>query len=67
MDSHTTDPEKGSVEETIVPVASFEAGDSLYARIQRLAGRLRIEQRGIERVPENQRVDASLWQVCTMV
>lgn len=50
-----------------VPGESFELGDSWYARTQRFAGRFKIEQRGIERVPENERTDSSLRQVGTMV
>ncbi|KKY25823.1 putative purine-cytosine permease [Diplodia seriata] len=49
-----------------VPGESFEYGNSLYARIQRLAGRFNIEQRGIERVPEDERTDRSLLNVGTM-
>lgn len=50
-----------------VPAESFEVGDSWYARTQRFAGRFKIEQRGIERVPENERTDSSLMKVGTMV
>ncbi|KAI9814689.1 MAG: hypothetical protein M1832_005688 [Thelocarpon impressellum] len=49
-----------------VPAETFEIGDTLYARLQRLAGRARIEQRGIERVPENERTDKSLAKVGTL-
>lgn len=45
---------------------SFETGNSLYARIQRLAGRFNLEQRGIERVPEDERTDKNVWKVGTM-
>ena len=50
-----------------VPGESFEVGNSFYAKAQRLAGRFSIEQRGIERVPENERTDKSLVKVGTMV
>lgn len=50
-----------------VPAVSFEIGDSWYARAQRFAGRFKIEQRGIERVPESERTDGSLMNVGTMV
>ncbi len=50
-----------------VPTESFAVGDSWYARTQRLAGRYKIEQRGIERVPENERTDSRLMKVGTMV
>lgn len=57
-------------EDGAVPGESFEIGDSLYARMQRLAGKLKIEQRGIERVPEDERTDRgfkALLNVSTMV
>lgn len=56
-----------------VPDESFEYGDSLYAKLQRFAGRFNIEQRGIERVPENERTDTSyvnigsMWLAANMV
>ena len=46
---------------------SFEYGDSTYAKLQRFAGRFRIEQRGIERVPENERTDRHVYNIGTMV
>lgn len=46
---------------------SFAAGNSLYARIQRLAGRYGVEQRGIERVPEDERTDKTTIKLATMV
>ena len=46
---------------------SFTYGNSTYAKIQRFAGRFNIEQRGIERVPEDERTDSSLVKVGTMV
>lgn len=45
----------------------FSGGNSVYARLQRFAGKYHIEQRGIERVPENERTDKSLAIVGTMV
>ena len=50
-----------------VPGESFAYGDSTYAKIQRFAGKYKIEQRGIERVPENERTDKNLHQIGTMV
>lgn len=53
-----------------VPGESFELGDTFYAKMQRLAGKFNIEQRGIERVPENERTEGStkgLFNVGTMV
>ena len=52
---------------TGVPGKSFEIGNSLYARLQRSVGKYGVEQRGIERVPEDERTDTSLAKVGTMV
>lgn len=49
-----------------VPGESFEYGDTLYAKLQRLAGKFHIEQRGIERVPENERTDTSYLNISSM-
>ncbi|MCJ1258391.1 purine-cytosine permease [Lignoscripta atroalba] len=49
-----------------VPGESFAYGDSTYAKIQRFAGKYNIEQRGIERVPEDERTDPNLHMVATM-
>jgi hypothetical protein len=46
---------------------SFVIGDTLYAKLQRFAGRYGVEQRGIERVPEDERTDKNAWKVGTMV
>jgi len=53
--------------EGAVPGESFEYGDGAFAKLQRLAGKLHVEQRGIERVPEDERDDTSLLNVGTMV
>ncbi|KAJ5765050.1 hypothetical protein N7520_004609 [Penicillium odoratum] len=49
-----------------VPGETFEYGDSLYAKLQRFAGKLNVEQRGIERVPENERTDTSYLNIGSM-
>ena len=57
-------------EDGAVPGDTFEIGDSFYAKTQRLAGKLKIEQRGIERVPEDERNDSgfkALLNAGTMV
>ncbi|CAO2647458.1 Nn.00g083800.m01.CDS01 [Neocucurbitaria sp. VM-36] len=54
------------IEDGAVPGESFEVGNSTYAKLQRLAGKFNIEQRGIERVPESERHDTSLLNVGTM-
>lgn len=53
--------------DSAVPGESFEYGNSLYAKIQRLAGKFNVEQRGIERVPENERTDTSYFNIGSMV
>lgn len=50
-----------------VPGETFVQGNTLYARVQRLAAKFHVEQRGIERVPEDERDDNSLLNVGTMV
>lgn len=50
-----------------VPGESFQYGDSIWAKSQRLAGKFKIEQRGIERVAEDERTDNSMLNVGTMV
>ena len=57
-------------EDGAVPGETFEYGDSMRAKLMRLAGKLNIEQRGIERVPEDERTDAgfkALLNTATMV
>ncbi|KAJ5747601.1 uncharacterized protein N7511_009297 [Penicillium nucicola] len=49
-----------------VPGESFEYGDSLYAKIQRFAGKFNIEQRGVERVPDSERNDTSYLNIGSM-
>ena len=46
---------------------AFETGDTLYFKLQRFAGRFGVEQRGIERVPAEERTDKSTMKVGTMV
>lgn len=53
-----------------VPGESFDVGNSLYSKFQRFAGRFKIEQRGIERTPEDERSDSgfkALLNTATMV
>lgn len=70
---HDVDIEKeaprsgSSTVEGAVPGDSFEYGNTMYAKLQRIAGKLHVEQRGIERVPEDERDDNSLLNVGTMV
>ncbi|KAG9735645.1 purine-cytosine permease, partial [Aureobasidium melanogenum] len=56
-------------EDAAVPGESFEYGNGYYGKLQRLAGKFNIEQRGIERVPENERTETgikALLNVMTM-
>jgi len=64
--NHYEDPTGAVPEEVHVPDESFEYGDSLYAKLQRFAGRFNIEQRGIERVPESERTDTSYLNIGSM-
>ncbi|KAI1392778.1 purine-cytosine permease [Hypoxylon trugodes] len=42
------------------------SGKSMYAKLQRFAGKFGVEQRGIERVPTDERTDSSMVQVGTL-
>jgi len=53
-------------DEGAVHAETFVIGDSWYAKTQRLAGKFGVEQRGIERVPSDERSDAPVSQVGTM-
>jgi hypothetical protein len=46
---------------------TFETGNGMRAKLMRLAGKFGVEQRGIERVPDDERNDNSLLNVGTMV
>jgi hypothetical protein len=65
--------DKGGKDEVIIetgaiPTEAFEQGNTWSAKVQRLAGKFKIEQRGIERVPENERTDTNgVANVGTMV
>lgn len=68
---HSNDEKHRSVvapdESGAVHGESFVAGNTLYAKLQRLAGRFGVEQRGIERVPEDERTDKTVIKLSTMV
>jgi hypothetical protein len=58
------------LEDGAVAGESFEIGNTWTAKLQRLAGKYNVEQRGIERVPEDERTDKgfrALLNVSTMV
>jgi len=54
-------------DENAVHKSDFTTGNSVYAKLQRLAGKFGVEQRGIERVPSDERTDTSMTQVGTLV
>ena len=56
-----------AADENAVPREAFTSGNSLYARLQRVAGRLGVEQRGIERVPEEEKTDTNMSHAGTLV
>ena len=63
----TDSKHRDSVDATgAVPGEVFVTGNSLYAKLQRFAGRFGVEQRGIERVPEYERTDTTVVKVGTM-
>ncbi|CAI7595374.1 hypothetical protein N7533_003781 [Penicillium manginii] len=62
----TAEPSLFDHESGAVPASSFEYGNSLYAKLQRLGGKIKVEQRGIERVPEDERTDNSYWNIGSM-
>ena len=73
--SSNSDPQHGVSNTTVVdtshavPSASLATGSSLTARLLRAAGKLGVEQRGIERVPEDERTETgfkALLNVSTM-
>ena len=69
--SYNVDLERASDNDNghAVPGETFELGTGWYATAQRFAGKLKIEQRGIERVPEDERTDSgfkALLNVSTM-
>ncbi|KAE8348298.1 permease for cytosine/purines, uracil, thiamine, allantoin-domain-containing protein [Aspergillus coremiiformis] len=49
-----------------VPGETFAYGNSLWAKIQRFAGKFNIEQRGIERVPPEEQTDTSYFNIGSM-
>lgn len=50
-----------------VPAEDLEKGDSMYAKLARMGTKMKVEVRGIERVPEDERTDTSYWNIGTMV
>jgi hypothetical protein len=65
--ANETDSAEYIGDEGAVPAETFVLGDSFYAKAQRLAGKFGVEQRGIERVPSDERLPAGMSQIGTMV
>lgn len=63
---NVNDHYQDNVSDGAVPGESFEYGNSMYAKLQRIAGKLNVEQRGIERVPDNERTDTSYFNIGSM-
>lgn len=53
--------------EHVVHKKDLYFGDSWVAKLQRIAGKLGVEARGIERVPEDERTDTSASKMATVV
>lgn len=67
-DSAGTDVEVGQVSDIdAVPSYMPTEGNSLFGKLQAFAGKFGVEQRGIERVPNDERTDSSLSQIGTLV
>ncbi|KAL0935362.1 purine-cytosine permease (NCS1 nucleoside transporter) [Colletotrichum truncatum] len=60
------DTARGYVGTDINSQEDFATGTTTYAKLQRLAGKFGVEQRGIERVPEDERTNDSLSMVGTL-
>ncbi|KAI1355381.1 purine-cytosine permease [Xylaria sp. FL0043] len=66
-DSAGTDIEIGQVTDIDAGPSYMETeGDSLFAKLQAFAGKYGVEQRGIERVPNDKRTDSSMSQIGTL-
>ncbi|KAI0109090.1 purine-cytosine permease [Nemania sp. FL0031] len=66
-DSAGTDVEVGQVNDLDGANSStLTEENSLYAKLQAFAGKYGVEQRGIERVPDNERTDTTMSQVGTL-
>jgi len=59
--SHASEPEN------VVREKDLSAGEGLYASLHRFAGRFGVEERGIERVPRDERPNVGMSQVGLMV
>ncbi|KAJ8126024.1 hypothetical protein O1611_g7615 [Lasiodiplodia mahajangana] len=66
-DSAGTDVEVGQVSGLdSANDSTLTEGNSLYAKLQAFAGKYGVEQRGIQRVPDDERTDTTMSQVGTL-
>lgn len=65
--NNETDSAEYIGDEGAVTAETFNLGDGFFAKAQRWAGKLGVEQRGIERVPSDERIPAGMSQIGTMV
>ncbi|KAI2604688.1 purine-cytosine permease [Hypoxylon sp. NC1633] len=56
----------GEIDSNAVHDTELTSGQPWYAKLQRWAGKIGVEQRGIERVPSDERTDSSMLQVGTL-
>jgi len=67
-DNEKTSVVQVDVDPDLVYADQFAQGNSWIAKVQRVAGKYNIEQRGIERVPEDERTDTNgVVNIGTMV
>jgi len=64
--TNETDSTEYIPDDGAVPAETFVVGDSWYAKTQRLAGKFGVEQRGIERVPSDERTSDGMSQIGTL-
>lgn len=57
----------GFSDEGAVHKHEFTSGEGWYYKLQRIAGKFGVEQRGIERVPADERTDTGMSKIGTMV
>jgi hypothetical protein len=65
--AHETDSAEYIGDEGAIRGEALIIGDTFYARMQRFAHRFGVEARGIERVPSDERSNAGMSQIGTMV
>lgn len=67
--AYTKDNSSGDyvTDEGAVPAETFVIGDGFFSKMQRIAGKLGVEQRGIERVPADERETTGMHQIGTLV